>query len=468
MPNKTPSTRSKTALLIILILVVGVLMGLGYCMRNSLFRRQPRHNVILIIIDTLRSDRLGCSGNSAGMTPQIDKFARRAVRFDQAYAHAPWTLPSVASLFTSNYPIQHGAGGHLGAFTLLPDSAVTIAEVFKDAGAFTGAITNVLFLTEKFGMTQGFDTIDSHIPQANTLMRPAGATTAAALKWLDQHRSKPFFLFIHYFDPHLTYDPPQPFRQRFAAAEDAGRADYIFGTVDDMIKLRNGQVNLDSQTITRLEKLHNGEVAYTDAEVGALLAGISARRLDDNTIVVITSDHGEEFLEHGGFEHGHTLYDELLHIPLLIRVPLIKLPPPLAVPTTVRHIDLAPTLCELAGIEPNPAFMGQSFVSLMQGEKEKDRPILSQGNMWGPSQSAWRKDGFKLIYQSSGSAELFDVNADAAEQNNLAEKSAKLRDSMMSDLQLILRSVSRTAKTHQAPTLSQDDIDKLRSLGYVK
>ena len=457
------------------ILIVGVLGLLIYHFAAS---RPLRQNVILIILDTVRADRLGCYGNHLGLTPEIDKFSRDAVRFDQAFSHAPWTLPSVASIFTSRYPAQHTAGGRLGAFTILPDDAVTIAEVFQRNGAVTGAITNVLFLDKKFGMTQGFDTVDSHIPRTNTVMRRAGPTTQAALSWLDKNQRQQFFLMVHYFDPHLTYDAPQPFRQKWADPQDQKGNDFIFGTIADMIKFRRGKTRLNADTITRLEKLHNAEIAYLDSQIGKLLAGISARGLNSNTVVVITSDHGEEFNEHGGFEHGHSLYDELLHIPLLVRLPATSSKQPgnensyqrgISINATVQHIDIAPTLCELAGIKADPTFNGQSLVEHLRGSEQPNRPVLSQGNMWGPSGAAWRRGDYKLLYQpDTSSLQLYDLKNDALEQNNIAGQTPGVCKKMMQELNLVMQTLSSTDAIGDAPDLTSEQIKLLRSLGYTQ
>lgn len=457
------------------ILIVGVL---GLLIYHFVASKPPQQNVILIILDTVRADRLGCYGNTEGLTPEIDKFSRDAVRFDQAFSHAPWTLPSVASIFTSRYPAQHTAGGRLGAFTILPDDVVTIAEVFQRSRAVTGAITNVLFLDKKFGMTQGFDTVDSHIPRTNTVMRRAGPTTQAALRWLDKNQRQQFFLMVHYFDPHLTYDAPQPFRRKWAAPQDREGNDFVFGTIADMIKFRRGKTRLDADTITRLAKLHNAEIAYLDSQIGKLLTGISSRGLDSNTVVVITADHGEEFNEHGGFEHGHSLYDELLHIPLLIRVPTIPLKQSdngntwqrgFSTSSTVRHIDIAPTLCELVGIKPDPAFTGRSLVEHLCGSEQPDRPVLSQGNMWGPSGVAWRRGDYKLLYQPDTSAiQLYDLKNDAIEQIDIAEKLPQLSKKMLQELDLVTQTLSSTDATGDAPDLTLEQIKLLRSLGYTQ
>ena len=429
----------------------------------------PTRNVVLIVLDTVRADRLGCYGNTLGLTPEIDRFAGGAVRFDQAYSHAPWTLPSIASLFTSRYPEQHRAGGRLGAFSKLAGEVDTVAEVFREAGAATGAVINVLFLTAGAGMTQGFDFVDADAHDSNTEVRRAGPTTDAALRWLDQDREGPFFLLVHYFDAHLIYDPPAPFRERFAAPQDRYTDDFVFGTRGDMIALRNGKPVIQPRMIGRLEQLYNGEIAYLDSEVGRLLAGISERGLDSNTAVVITADHGEEFLEHGGFEHGHTLYDELLHVPLIVRPPDLALGRAgTTVSSTVRLIDVAPTLCKLAGIAGSPDFEGVSLTDMVDGAQGPDRPVLSQGNMWGPSGDAWRRGDVKLIRtHDPDRVSLFKVGADPKEWNDLADELIELRVDMLADLDLIKRKLSADAVDGQAADFSDEEIDKLRTLGYI-
>jgi arylsulfatase A-like enzyme len=250
--------------------------------------------------------------------------------------------------------------------------------------------------------------------------------------------------------------------------QDRNTTDIVFGTVRDIIGFRNNKITLDSEKIYRLEKLYNGEIAYLDSEIGKLLDGISQRDLDNDTVIVITADHGEEFLEHDGFEHGHTLYDELLHVPLIVRPPLTESKnKPVKVPTTVRHIDIAPTLCELVGIKSDPDFVGQSFAALLQGKKENDRPVFSQGNMWGPSGTALRKDGLKLIKRSSSDIQLFDICNDPDEQENLSKKELQKYIAMTTELDLAVQKGS-TDSLSTAPSLSHEDMEKLRSLGYTK
>jgi len=475
LPQKSKIVRSKRILLVLLILLIVITAVL--LVLTVVSRPRPSKNILLIVLDTVRADRLGCYGNTEGITPQIDKFAQNSFVLENAFSHSPWTLPSIASLLTSNYPAQHGAGGFLGEFKVLPPSALTLAELCRKAGLATAAVVNVFFLTEKFGMTQGFDTVNAFVSHSNRDTRRAGPTTQAALNWIDKNKSKPFFLFVHYFDPHLVYDPPQPFRGQFAAPRDKDTTDFIFGTVEDIMDLRQNQTAPTPGKIQRLKKLYNGEIAYTDSQVGKLIQGISKQGLDKNTIIIITADHGEEFLEHNGFEHGHTLYDELLHVPLIIRTPDIMTPKqssdtaqrPSRISATVRLIDVAPTVCELADIKISSGFSGKSIRPLLEGIKEAGRPVLSQGNMWGPSGVAWRKDGMKIIIQSSKpEVQLFDVSLDPAEKENLADLKPEVTKTLRGDLHLILKKLSLKQKNQISPQLTPEEIERLRSLGYIR
>jgi arylsulfatase A-like enzyme len=458
--------------------VVLVALAIIYIALHAKLLKIPNKNVILIVIDTARVDRFGCYGNSSGITPNIDKFAEDAVLFENAFSQAPWTLPSFASLFTSQYPISHGAGGRLGAFKTLHEDAVTIAEVFHRAGAVTIAIINVLFISEKFGVTQGFNFVDAvTLPSSNVNMRKAGPTTEAALRWIDQHKDSPFFLLVHYFDPHLAYDPPKEFRKRFADPQDRNTTDLIFGTIKDMIQFRRDEISLDRDNIARLEKLYNAEIAYVDSEIGKLLEGVSKLGLYKSTVIVITSDHGEEFLEHGGFEHGHTLYDELLHVPLIIRNPDIITEKVKSdstdsfgkISTTVRLIDIAPTLCQLAGIPTASSFTGQSLLPIIEVSQRADLPVLSQDNMWGPSGTALRKGDFKLILQPfPARVRLFNIRTDPGEQEDIGDERPETRDAMIADLNQILEVLSQPHREGTSPALSQEELERLRSLGYLK
>ena len=451
---------------LILCLIAGIL--------TSCARAPQPDSLVLVIIDTCRADRVGAIRGEYAVTPSLDAFADQAATFTRAYSHSPWTLPSVASLLTSQIPLNHGAGGHLGEFRSLPQEAVTLGEACRDAGLATAAVTNVQFLSTKFGLVQGFDHLDDYVPKSNIDTRRAAETTDAALSWLEQNGEGPFLLVVHYFDPHLVYDPPQPYRRRFAAAGYEERTKRRqFGLLGQIQKLRNGQLRLTPEDYVQLGSLYDGEVSYTDSEFGRLVQGLEDLGVASRAVVAVMSDHGEEFNEHGSLAHGHTQYDELLHVPLLIRAPgtvdgAIRIPDPVALK------DVAPTLCDLIDIPIPPSFTGQSLVPFLQGGTMPPRPILSQGNMWGPEQVALRMGNWKVIVETvtaqpadtvEQSFKLFDLHGDPGEQRNLADENPEQLAAMLKQLDVLL---SGRKTEGQEPALSEEDRKRLRSLGYVR
>ncbi len=428
-------------------------------------------SVLLVLIDTLRADKLGCYGSSGDLTPRIDRFAEQGFVFEKAFSHAPWTLPSVSSLLTSTYPCRHGAGARLGnafRFTGVSREVRTLAECFGDQGYDTGAIVNVLFLDPKFGVARGFEHYDYLPPSRDQRQqRVAKQVTDLAIRWIEGRSassSRPFFLMVHYFDPHLTYDPPAEFRRRFALQTDHERDDGLFGSESDMVAFRRGEILPASLPLTRLRRLYEAEIAYTDREVGRLLDAVSDQRLEASTVVAITADHGEEFLDHGEFEHGHTVYDELIHVPLIFRDPGIVAPGRSRV--AVGHVDVAPTLCRLAGVRPEDTFQGHGLSPHLFGEAPLPRSILSQGNMWGPSLTSWRADGFKLI-EKPGGFELYDVVRDPRGRVDLARKAAARGrlDRMKKDLAQAVKLIQGAGGLRV--DLTENDKRILKGLGYV-
>lgn len=441
--------------------IVALAQHLGPWAVKRVRSRRLEANVVLVLVDTLRADRVGCLGSDRPLTPRIDDFAAGATLFTDASAHSSWTLPSVASLYTSTPPEVHGAGGKLGAFHGLDPDRLTVAEVFERNGAVTAAVINVLFMGAAFGMDQGFAHLDEVLGYDNEGERKADATTDAALTWIDENRGRRFFLLVHYFDPHLTYDPPPAYRRRFAPA--AGDVD--FGTARDVIALRRGRRELAPGTVGTLAQLYDAEVAWTDSQVGRLIDGIRERGLWDSTVVAFASDHGEELLDHGGFEHGHTLYQELIHVPLAVRRP--HQGAGRVVETPVRLVDLAPTLLELAGLPVPRRFGGRSLVALMEGGRRDGLPVLASGNMWGPPLFAWRRGSHKLVIDTAeGVAELFDLEADPAELDELSGARPRLSRTMEAELAAVLDAmdVSQGAEVE----LDAKQRQMLEALGYVE
>lgn len=426
-----------------------------------------RPNVILVIGDTFRADKLSCQGGPDGITPYLDRIAAEGVRFSEVRSHAPWTLPSTASLLTSLHPDEHGAGGRVGQFTRMGADVRTVVSQFREQGYSTHAIVNVAFLDPAgFGVTSDFESVDKVIHETNVDVRAAEATTRAALDWIDgQSGDEPFFLLVHYFDPHCVYAPPKPFRERWA--EPADRAsDWTFGTRAEMVAIRNGKLSPAESVLRRAEALYNGEVHYLDAEIGRLDDGLAQRGLKGDSVFVFTADHGEEFLEHAGFEHGHTLYDELLRVPLVIRAPgALK---PAVIDAAVRHIDVAPTLCELCNVPISPAFVGRSLVDLAGGQDPVPRAALAHGNFWSTPQTCWTKGGWKLIQRAGRDPELYHLDSDPGETRDMFTSEPERAAALLAELDGVLAGMKALASGGSAADLDPAVQDVLKGLGYGK
>ena len=427
-----------------------------------------RPDVVLIVADTLRADRFSGQGGPGELTPYMDRIAAGGVRFVQARSHAPWTLPSTASLLTSLRPLEHGAGGRLPRFTRLSEDVTTLAKSFNDAGYQTHAVVNVLFLDpDTFGVTRDFDSVDNVSFESNVEVRTARATTEAALEWLDARKDsdEPVFLLVHYFDPHCVYAPPPAFRERWADAGDKGGT-WTFGTRAQMLAIRDGEYTPKAATLARAESLYNGEVAYLDAEIGRLEVGLEERGMTgEGSVFALTSDHGEEFGEHSGFEHGHTLFDELLRVPLIVRAPG-ALDAGGVVDEPVRLIDVAPTLLELCDLPLPPQYVGRSLVGLARGEPDAPRSTMAHGNMWRTPGSAWISGGWKLIEEEGAEPRLFDLSSDPAEARNLANDEPKKLAEMRAEVAAVQRGMRAQAHGKEAD-LDEQTFEILRELGYA-
>ncbi len=423
---------------------------------------KPR-NVVLVIADTLRADRLSSQGGPAGLTPHLDALAAAGARFARANAHAPWTLPSIASLLTSLHPLEHGAGGRVPRFTALAEGVETLPDLLRRRGYASHAVVNVTFLDpEAFGVTRGFDQVDQVSFENNQDLRAATATTDAALAWLERApRERPFLLLVHYFDPHAVYAPPSHYRKVWAEEQDKQSA-WTFGTREEMVALRAGRLPLEPSVIERAARLYDGEVAYLDAEVGRLLAGLDARGLGADTVVAFTADHGEEFLEHGDFEHGHSLYEELLHVPLIVRAPGLA---PAVVQDRVRLVDVAPTLCELLDIPPGAGFVGRSLLPLVRGEERGSRGVLAHGNFWRAPLTSFTEDDWKLIVEEGGAARLFHLAVDPGERRDLAAAEPARVAALRSRLAEV-RAAMATLRQGGGAALSDAQRRALSGLGY--
>jgi len=333
-------------------------------------------------------------------------------------------LPSFSSVFTSLYPTQHGAET---VHSTLRESVPTLAGILKEHGYATGAVINAPALKPAYAVNRGFD----HYHMTPEEGRVADGTTRDALGWLDAIREEPFFAFVHYFDPHLSYSPPKPYDKRFTVDYD-GRIGYSFNLegfsrVRDSMFVQMQQLTEDDRH--RIVGLYDGEIGFTDIAIADLLTGLDERGLRDNTLIILLSDHGEEFFEHGGFEHGHTLYEELIHVPLLFSLPE-RLPQGARLSRPVRLIDVAPTILDFLDIEAPSNFEGVSIRPLLEGKgqpRDAGNRLLPSGVayaealMHGREQKCVVAYPWKLVHEAgTENQDLFNLEEDPAELQNAA------------------------------------------------
>jgi arylsulfatase A-like enzyme len=414
-------------------------------------------NVILISIDTLRPDRLGAYGGERGLTPALDGLAARGAVFEQAIAQAPWTIPSHASFLTSEYPSALGVGPYRDPGKLSP-AALTLAEAFREHGFATAAITGG-YVSRVLGFEQGFDAFHE------TLDEPVFASTRAyAERWLDQRDPKrPFFLFLHTFEVH-QYRPPADLRERLVTPYDGPlrQVERVSAFVQDG-ETRAHAAGFSQADWRYLADLYDACVASVDAEIGRLLATLAERGLLEQTLVVVTSDHGEEFGEHGGSGHGYTLYDENLRVPLVLGHRSLAAR---RVPEQVRLLDLAPTLVELAGLSAPPSWRGQSLVPLLEGAALAPLPAFSE-HAHRPL-LALREAGAKLIVDPSGARTLFDLARDPAERADVAGRDPEREQRLCRSLRALVESnAAHHAEGPPEPADAADLDPTLRKLGYL-
>jgi arylsulfatase A-like enzyme/Tfp pilus assembly protein PilF len=395
----------------------------------------PPPNVLLVTIDTVRADHVGAYGHAGAATPTIDRLAREGVRFADATSQAPLTGPAHAAILTAVYPARLGVRDN--ATTPIPASATTIAEVFKARGYRTGAFVGAFVLSPEYGFGQGFDTVDASFARFTAGMklqaqRRGSEVVDAALKWF-QTGSRPFFAWVHLYDAHTPYEPPEPFRTRFRASP------------------------------------YDGEIAYVDSQIGRLVAALEARGELDRTIVSVIADHGEGLGDHGEAEHGMFLYESTLHVPWVMRLPG-KDAAGTVVASQVRAIDVTPTIETIAGAAPPAGIDGQSVVALIHGEAPRDPPPSYAETYYPKWHFGWSE--LKSIrvgdwkYIDAPKSELYDMRADGHERRNVVDARGPLAQGLSAALTRIQSGLGAAASA-DAPQPDRETLARLRSLGYV-
>lgn len=409
-------------------LVAAVSLGLGAgCAPTTGHARgveAPEIDVVLFLVDTLRADRVGAYGYGSALTPNIDALARSGVVFEQAYAAGPWTLPSVTSLHTSTYMCEHGV---LVDRQRVPEVLETLGERMRRAGYETASYFTNPYAGPMTGLDRGFD--------LHRRMHGTDATDVAP--WLDEVEEVDgsAFLYVHNVEPHNPYDVPERYADRVSAPVDEmmreavrssyatlrhlGRIDWVnerpIGTTDTTILQRASLAFLD-EIHDPVSEMYDAQVTHADERIGDLIAELKARGRWDRTLFVVVADHGEELGEHGGLEHGHTVYDELLRVPLMIAGPGVR---PGRIEAPVSLLDLTPTLLDLVGVAAPDDLVGRSLRGALSGGALSAQPIGAGFVLYG--EDAWAVvDGGQKWSVRGGAAQRFDLAADPGEQRPAA------------------------------------------------
>lgn len=419
-----------------------------------------RPPILVYLIDTLRADHLGCYGYDRPTSPRIDRFAAGAVRFAGAIAQSSWTRSSVASLLTGLDPRRHGTVGRTDA---LPDGVDTLAERLARLGYETAAWSTNGNVSRVFGFAQGFDLFRS-LPEQRTfeLHQLSDGLNEAAFPWLAARGRAPWFLYLHATDPHGPYTPREPFRGRFAAGVDPA-----LGAIETLRALPGEGDSEPAGLAEALVRLYDAEIAFNDHQFGRLLDRLEALGLYDDALIVLTADHGEEFRDHGGWQHGRTLYQEQLAVPLLVKLPGGRAAGTV-VDTRVEHVDLVPTILDLLG-EPLPDGLdGRSLAPALAAPGRLDpSPVAAHLDLDGRRLEAVIDGDLKLIRRlSEGPAgrRLFDLAADPGERHDLA-RARRVTAGLLDSLLMARRPQAAFAATEAAP---DDELaERLRALGYL-
>jgi len=431
------SSVRRTFAFALILLACGATLAQDAGRKSSGSPKRLKPNILLVTIDTLRADRLGCYGARNVDTPTIDALAREGTVFDRAISQVPLTWPSHVSMLTGTYPFHNGVQDFTGQ--PLSSKFRSVAQALKANGYHTGAVISSFVLDRSWGLARGFDSYDDAFAGSDFLTkdlalveRRAGASVDRAITWLSKPGTRPFFLWLHLFDPHSPYDAPAPFRTRYK------------------------------------DRPYDGEVAYTDSELGRLISWLKTKKMYSNTAVVIVSDHGESLGEHGEREHGFFIYNSTVHVPLIVRLPKAQSSRRVAHPVEIASV--APTLLDVAGVRDE--IEKQFDVKSLLASPGAATPVAYSETFYPFSSFGWSPlrglQSGEFHYIQAPRSELYDLRVDAAERQNVAESKA----AMGSALQQRLREIASKAvpkRDRSEARVGEDNAaqEKLQALGYV-
>ncbi len=439
---------SVIAKITILIIIVALLyIGWLYFGPEAAPSKKIR-NVLLISMDATRADVFGCYGFKHNTTPNIDALAAEGVLFERTYAPLSLTLPSHITMLTGTIPPYHGVHDNNG-YKLI-DSNVTLAEILKDNGFVTGAIVGSIILDSRYGMDQGFDSYDDNFQEERSPIfipeRQGEETRRIACQWLDEHQKENMFLFLHFYDPHRSYDAPEPYHKMF---------------------LNNPPPEPDS--LEHLQGMYAGEVAYTDNCIKGIIDKLKQLGLYDSTLIIITADHGEMFYQHKEVTHGYYIYEGNVRIPLVFKVPGVSAPR--RIEKTVGLVDITPTVCSLLDIKGPFEFQGVDISPyLLQDAPEDIKRHIYLESMTPTRYKANSLLGIvndKYKYIQTTRPELYDMVNDYPESVNLVETYPKVAHLLKGRLKLMLDDTIPSSGTDSKMELDAETLKQLETLGYV-
>ena len=477
-------------------------------------------NVVLITVDCLRADHLSCYGYERKTTPNLDELAKKGILFTHAFANGPWTPASFPSILTSTYPLQYP---HFD-YHLSPER-VMLSEILKGKGYSTGAFHSNPYLSSFYGYNRGFDIFSDflftkeriEVGRANPFLRKAQTvmkslfgdqgsfyrfsvnirkkiikeskrnrmkkakklleidqkiedaevTNAKAISWL-KNTKMPFFLWIHYMDVRVGYTPPEKCLEFFT---------YFASSLRDKTKIRKlsekkyrwkeGVENFSDHELRLMKDLYDAEIRYTDGHIKFLLDEISDLELLRDTLVIVSADHGEELLEHGGIGHGAKLYDELLHVPLILNAP--ELGKSRVLDDLVSLIDLAPTVVDILNIRKPEKWLGKSLLPLIKGEEKRiDNGVISEVSSGDERKTAYRTKKWKLILDEEKNAyELYDLENDREEKNNVAKKNPDIVNYFSFKINKHISMENKRSREVEERKRTEKNIKKLKAGGKI-
>lgn len=472
---------------------VGLTVELTGCSRQSAGQSDagasgPRPNIIFILVDTLRADRLGCYGHPGQLSPMMDELAREGVLFERTIATSPWTLPSVASYFCGYYPTVHKvtsyrealetARGAAGAVRYFGDEFTTLAELLQANGYATAGFSANPFITQKFGFARGFEHFDASFAANET---HGNVVNEAALKWLEQRdRSKPFFMYLHYMDVHDPYKAGDKYVEPLVAVVE--KMPNKTPLAEAEMKRHRNYFNKSAvayRGVPRHVRLfryvdywrarYDAGIPQVDQYLDELRARLQAVELWDDAYVILTADHGESLGEHELWAHGLSAHQDQLHAPLILRWPE-QLPAGRRLPQTVRLFDIMPTLLAQLRIDVPEGLQAKSLLGVIAGEEALPLAAFAEAVKKRPGEKALVLGKWKLLaYTDEDRYELYDLDADPAEQHDLAaqhpKRLAELR--RLLERQIEENDALGAGVQVQEAAMTQAELERLRALGYV-